>query len=147
MRMNARVVTNPEHRINAPNARPRIIRLYSASAGGRMAAREIADSGLPGVDIVVDFEKSASAARDDTQPDRPFDMIVLAAAAGDDASFAPELYELGVRLGVSVISVFLRNEQAFTSEHNLAVLRASSDILVITSDPGYLAEMLLRLTE
>jgi hypothetical protein len=146
MGINARVATNPEHRINAPNASPRIIRLYGLGAGGRTAAHQIATAGFPRVDIIVDFEKSALAARDYPQSDRPFDMLVLAAAVGDDVSFAPSVYEIGVRLGVSVICVFHRHEQSLTPEPSLALLRASSDILVITSDPDYLAEMLLRLT-
>jgi hypothetical protein len=147
MGINARIATNPEHRINAPNASARIIRLYGLGAGGRMAARQISSAGLQRVEIVVDCEKSASAARDYTRSDRPFDMLVLAAAAGDDVSFAPAVYEIGVRLGVSVICVFHRHEQSLTAEPSLGLLRASSDILVITSDPDYLAEMLLRLTE
>src|SRR5215470_13584122 len=145
MGINARVATNPEHRINAPNASARIIRLYGLGAGGGMAARQIANAGLQRVEIVVNCENFASAARDYTRSDRPFDMLALAATAGDDVSFAPAVYEMGVRLGVSVICVFHRDEQSLTPEPSLALLRASSDILVITSDPGYLAEMLLRL--
>jgi hypothetical protein len=141
MSVTPRVATNPEHRINAPNAKPRVIKLYGIGAGGGTSAREIAEAGLPRVDVT--FESAAP----DTRSDRSFDIIVLTAKAGDDLSVAPAIYDAGVRLSVSVISVFLQDERLSTSEQDLALLRASSDILVITSNQDYLAEMLTCLTE
>jgi hypothetical protein len=147
MNVTARVATNPEHRINAPNAKPRVIKLYGIGAGGGVAAREIAEAGLPRVDVAIGSKNFVLAAPEYTRSECPFDIIVLTARAGDDLSFAPAIYDAGVRLSVSVISVFFQDERSSTSEQGLALLRASSDILVITSNQDYLAEMLTCLTE
>jgi len=142
---NARANSDTRNRINAPNSRPRHIKLVGLSSGGaRLVSslpierwKNVQALSLGGADHPLD---QASPALDDAE------MIFIVACSGDDLSCAPRVRAIAQRRGIITTGILVAAAIVTEAQHaELRALRAASDMLVIASDESYVPDMLTEL--
>jgi cell division GTPase FtsZ len=167
---NSRAATDVRHRINAPNSAPRSIKLVGIGEGGTKMAARVAQQRLRNVEVVTlaggalpsvasrsDSPETSSGLsssgvlqaiaaenNDIAKALQGANMVFLIASSGDDVSFAPVIRGIVRRMGVLVTGIMIQKGAAHgaAAEPGLDILRAASDMLVISSDESYVTEML-----
>lgn len=144
-------------RIQSPNSSPRSIALVGLGEGGAAIARRIASERPANLEVHV-LAKSASggdalaaiqAGGGDLQRDlAAADMIFIVACAGDDVSLAPVVSRIAHSRKHPVTALYIVPEQGATGaaeDATLKTLRAGVEMLVVVSDEGYVAAMVMAL--
>lgn len=133
-------------RIDHPNSRPRSVNIIGVGDGGKRVVLEIDKSRMREVEVRIpdETDQAATAAMLDALPES--DMVFVVACDGDDLGLAPRIKQALRSTGVMVTGVLIQETgREQLAKSNLALLRASSDILVIAADASYVADMLLEL--
>lgn len=133
-----------------PPARPavpagRTLVLFGTRPGGK---RLLARRGRDGVFIVEqadEFRDLAAGVR--LEPGRRVNSIIVVARPGDDVSMVKDIYSIAVKYKVLVTTIIVVKSVCRSHENTeqLGSLRASSDMVVITSDDDYLQCMVENL--
>lgn len=150
---NARAATDTRHRITIPNSQPRHIKLVGLGSGGARVVSDIATLGLPSVQIILPPDGGATAANAALPELAGAEMIFLVACSGDEAAWAPVIKQLvrrpanaeGISTNVMITGILVQSSAATGADKELPVLRAASDMLIVTTDESYVAGMLLML--
>jgi cell division GTPase FtsZ len=144
-------------RIDAANSQPRAIALVGLGDGGAAIARAVADEDIAHLDVHVlarsaaglDTLRAAPAGGGERQHDLDAaDMIFLVACAGDDVALAAAVSAGAHRRGHSVTALYIVPPEYAARrgpDATLESLRASVEMLVVVSDPGYVPAMIAAL--
>lgn len=141
----AAVASEVRHRIKLPNSRRRLIKLVGVGAGGARIARVAGALALQEVCVAAADPGNAAAMVALLESFAEVDMVVVVACAGDDLGAAQMIRPAARIAGVMVTGIFIQQGHAPTAKQSLAILRPSCDMLVIASDPDYVADMLVEL--
>ncbi|MDB5746667.1 MAG: hypothetical protein JWP72_1515 [Massilia sp.] len=139
------VASEVRHRIRLPNSRHRVIRLVGVGNGGAGVARATGSLMLQQVSVAVADPGNAAAMVALLESFTEVDMVVVVACAGDDLGAALMIRQAARLAGVMVTGIFIQDGRAPSAQGDLAILRPSCDMLVIASDPAYVADMLVEL--
>jgi cell division GTPase FtsZ len=158
----SRAATDVRHRINVPNSIPRSIKFVGIGEGGAQMAANVAEQHLRNVEVIAPIinrsesdaaspGKSSSVLQAITAEENEItkafqgaNMVFLVAISNDDISLAPVISGIARSTGVLVTGIMIQKEisNGETAKSGLEILRAASDMLVITSDESYVIEML-----
>ena len=144
-------------RIQAANSKPRAIALVGLGEGGAAIARDVLREDIAHLEVHVlgpsaagrDALQAIQAGGGELQRDlADADMIFIVACAGDDVALAAVVGAIAHRGRHSVTALYIvppeyaarRGEDA-----TLKSLRASVEMLVVVSDPGYVPAMIAAL--
>lgn len=141
----AAAASEVRHRIKLPNSRRRLIKLVGVGAGGARVACAAEGRALQEVSVAAADPGNAAAMVALLESFAEADMVVVVACAGDDLGAAQMIRQAARVAGVMVTGIFIQQGHAPTAQENLAILRPSCDMLVIASDPAYVADMLVEL--
>ena len=150
---NARAATDTRHRIAIPNSKPRHIKLVGLGTGGARVAAHIASLGLSSVQTITPPLGGAAAHNATLAELAGAEMIFMVACSGDETAWAPVIKQLvrrpadinGISTNVMITGILVQSTNVTGSEIELPVLRAASDMLIVTSDDTYVADMLMML--
>jgi hypothetical protein len=141
----AAMASEVRHRIKLPNSRHRLIKLVGVGAGGARVASAVGTLALQEVSVATADPGNAAAMVALLESFAAVDMVVVVACAGDDLGAAQMIRQAARVAGVMVTGIFIQQGYARTDQESLAILRPSCDMLVIASDPAYVADMLVEL--
>jgi hypothetical protein len=134
---NARASTDTRHRIAIPNSRPRRIRLVGLGKGGKAILDALDTGSLQDVRVVQATNiAEAQVLLADAE------MIFAVACSGDDLGLAAAVKHVARTLSVMITGILIETAAA---QPELPVLRAASDMLIVSSDVNYVADMLEQL--
>ena len=139
------VASQVRHRIKLPNSRRRLIKLVGVGAGGARVAGAAAARELQEVSVAVADPGNAVAMVTLLESFAEVDMVVVVACAGDDLGAVQMIRQAARVAGVLVTGIFIQQDRGPSAQGDLAILRPSCDLLVIASDPAYVADMLVEL--
>ncbi|SNS94927.1 hypothetical protein SAMN06265795_11035 [Noviherbaspirillum humi] len=153
------------HRIADPNSAPRSIKFVGLGHGGHRMACAVARHRMRNVEVLTpETQAAVTPLGQEGEPAELLraigvensammkvmqgaNMVFIAAAVGDDLSFAPLVGNLSRRMGVLVTAILIQpadlDDAAARAER--AALRKASDLLVIASDESYALDMLSAL--
>ena len=138
---NARAATDTRHRIAEANSQPRAIKVVGLGEGGAALVAAIDTSSLRAVQTLTPAHVAQAEAE---LPGA--EMIFIVLRSGDDASLAPEIKRIARAAKVMITGILLQPDDVADSAPSiLPVLRAASDMLIVTSDPNYVVAMLAQL--
>lgn len=141
----AAVASEVRHRISVPNSRRRLIKLVGVGAGGARVAHATAALALQEVDVAAADPGNAADMVALLESFADVDMVVVVACSGDKLGAAPMIRQAARLAGVLVTGIFIQQDHVPAAQASLAILRPSCDMLVIASDPAYVADMLVEL--
>lgn len=133
----ARAASDTRHRISTANSRPRHIKLVGLGMGGAAIVTRIDTASLRDVEIVIPHSGGAALSQlADSE------MIIVVTCSGDDLTLAPEIKLIARAANVMITGILV---QSGTAQAGLSMLRAASDMLIVTTDPNYVSGMLEQL--
>jgi len=142
---NARANSDTRNRINAPNSRPRHIKLVGLHSGGAQLVSALPIERWRNVQTLSLADAGASSGETPPALDDA-EMIFIVACSGDDLSWAPRIREVAQRRGIITTGILVSAAIVTEAQHaELRALRAASDMLVIASDESYVPDMLTEL--
>lgn len=142
---NARANSDTRNRINAPNSRPRHIKLVGLHNGGARLVSALPIERWRNVQALSLAEADSPLAQAPSALDDA-EMIFIVACSGDDLSCAPRIREAAQRRGIITTGILVAGAIVTDEQHaELRALRAASDMLVIASDESYVPDMLTEL--
>ena len=142
---NARAATDTRHRIATANSRPRRIKLVGLGHGGAAVVNGIDTTRLRNVDIVIPDGGAAVLAAGSLPALANAEMIFLVACSGDTLAWAPLIKQIARAANVMVTGILLQSGMSGMAQDELMTLRAASDMLIVTTDTSYVADMLTQL--
>lgn len=138
---NARAASDTRHRIATANSQPRRIKLVGLGLGGARIVAGIDCASLRDVQIVIPGPAGAGLAEL-----AGAEMIFLVACSGDDLACAPLVKQIARAANVMITAILVQSgTDQDAAKAGLPVLRAASDMLIVATDAGYVADMLAQL--
>ena len=125
----------PPARPSVPAGRTLVL-LGPRPGGKRLLAGPVRD-GVFVVESAAEFRELAAGERLD--PGRRVNSIIVVTRPGDDVTMAGDIYSIAVKYKVLVTTIVVVKSACRSHENTeqLGSLRASSDMVVITSDDDY----------
>ena len=120
--------------------------LFASAPSAQKIVASIEKKGVHLLHSISDLNDHSSLQPDqaNTKNSTNINSIIILACPGDDISAVTDIYEFAVNknLLVTTIIVYKSSCMPISNFKSLAKLRASSDMVVITSDENYLEYML-----
>jgi hypothetical protein len=119
--------------------------LYGSLPSAQKITAGVNRNGVHVVNSIAELIDQTSLSRNqDGSNCRHINSIIILACSGDDISALANIYKIASDINVLVTTIIVNNSSCIpiSSSNTLTDLRASSDIVVITSDENYLEYML-----